>query len=654
MAFNDEARNPLMNIRFPIWFLPLIVAGALSSCELIEGDGGQEGQTSETVFGANHSLDAPGGLNEFVSNNQISNRSPLAAVHKISITVGRKSLTPSQINQYAALSVISKGELNRFANTAMAGEGFRQSLTYWCNQLLEGLHQYERGENALNLVSEESYPNRKWYRAEGIHQGGNLYDVNGVLYYLFQRSTNSAVMNQTCNLMIYLVEQNIPFTNVLTANYLVGDDFLELALGVRTYDDSTLPDRTLRPIFVPNRPIAGVLTDPVFLRLHTTTSTNVNRHRAWFVLRQFFDTDVLATNSRVNVQPTVLDNPTMNAPECAVCHRIMDPLAGTFKNWDRHGRYRPQAWPNTLRRPGLSELFLTPSGSLPNALQWVAGQMADDPRFAVSMVKRFFQIITGNRVLSASDPDSALYDAQQNFFNYTAVLFWAENYDFRVVIREIVTSPFFLGLTSVELVPNFGSRRVLTPELLSAKTEAIFGRRWASGNGTDYLTDPNQYLQIMGGNNNRVRTIDAMNSTILSVVRRMANEISCSIVSLDFSRKAGERQLFLNLNQDTSFFEILPVKNTIRFLNQKILGITPSFFEIQNQYAALLEIQAAGQAAIAAGFPVRLEWNCRRSRDEAGNLLPPERVVDNDPEFNVRGWSAFLKALMLRAEYIHE
>ncbi|MCZ6556400.1 MAG: DUF1588 domain-containing protein [SAR324 cluster bacterium] len=641
-----------------IEWLGLLVGLSLSlfvaSCNFVEDDSRSDNSANLTVFGADTSPDEFGGLAQFVDLNQISYRSPLGAAHRIALTLGRRGLTREQIAYYDGLLFIGDDELKAFADAMMSGEGFRQSMTYWCNLLLEGIHQYERGEDALGLVSDESYPDRKWYRAEGIHLGQDLHEADHALFDRYRAATNSAVMNQTCNLMIYLVENGLPFTGVLTADYLVGNDFLELALGIRTYDDSRQPDETLKAIPYGAYPIAGVLTDPVFLRLHPTTRTNVNRHRSWFVLRQFMDTDVLATNSRVNVEASILENPTMDAPQCTVCHRIMDPVAGTFKNWDSRGRYRPREWISSMRLPGLTELFVLPEADSGAALQWLARNMSDDPRFATSIVKRFFHFITGNDVLGSTAPDSALFDAQQDFFRRTALLFWAANYDFRVVLREIVASPFFLGSTSTAAVFNFGSRRVLTPELLSARTEAIFGRTWASSSGTDFLTDRNQYLQIMGGTSQRLRALDTMNSTILSVLRRMANEISCPIVSEDFARPPGSRQLFFEVNQDTLLSLGPVVRSTIRFLNQKVLGLTLSLGEIENQYTVLRQIQTAGQDAIAAGMSTRVDGYCRQFRDDLGNDLPPDRVVFEDPEYIVRAWAAYLKVLLLRAEYFHE
>jgi hypothetical protein len=59
----------------------------------------------------------------------------------------------------------------------------------------------------------------------------------------------------------------------------------------------------------------------------------------WF----FLATDVLKLAERpVDVASINDHNPTVNNPNCSVCHATIDPVAGMLQSWDATGSFNPR------------------------------------------------------------------------------------------------------------------------------------------------------------------------------------------------------------------------------------------------------------------------------------------------------------------------
>ena len=250
-------------------------------------------------------------------------------------------------------------------------------------------------------------------------------------------------------LIARVVENDLPYTEVLTADYIMANPAASEAYGgtVR-FDDSTNPTE-FRPseivsyyrddeskireskrgsvyrIFDPGNlwtdyPHAGILNTTVFLRRYPTTPTNRNRARSRWTYYHFLGMDIEKSASRTT-DPDALadtDNPTLKNPACTVCHRIMDPVAGAFQNYGEGGEYRDtwggrdslddfykdppdggytpyrpgDTWYRDMREPGFNGLLAPDAG---NSVQWLAEQIAADERFAEGTVKFWWPAIMG-------------------------------------------------------------------------------------------------------------------------------------------------------------------------------------------------------------------------------------------------------------------
>ena len=175
-------------------------------------------------------------------------------------------------------------------------------------------------------------------------------------------------------LIAHVVENDLPYTEVLAADYIMANPFAAKAYGATTrFDDpedwhefkpSRIAKYYLRaegfkdeydPIVGANRiidpgplrtdyPHSGVLNTSSFLSRYPSTATNRNRARARWTYYHFLGVDIEKSASRTTDPVALADthNPTMRNPACTVCHSVLDPVAGAFQDYGDEGQYKDQ------------------------------------------------------------------------------------------------------------------------------------------------------------------------------------------------------------------------------------------------------------------------------------------------------------------------
>src|SRR5262249_22662395 len=134
-----------------------------------------------------------------------------------------------------------------------------------------------------------------------------------------------------------------------------------------------------------------------------------------------------------------------------------------------------------------------PSTDFNKALQWLAPRVARDPRFALSAVYTMYTGLTGQKPLIAPpDPKASSFDdefkaylAQYETFNKIAHDFVKSRYNLKKVVKGIVHSPYFRAKNAGKLsseqkvvLKDIGMGRLLIPEQLHRKIQAVFGYPW--------------------------------------------------------------------------------------------------------------------------------------------------------------------------------
>jgi hypothetical protein len=263
------------------------------------------------------------------------------------------------------------------------------------------------------------------------------------------------------------------------------------------------------------------------------------------------------------------------------------------------------------------------------------------------------------------EPLQRAYNLQQQILRTIQGRFIDSNYNFKLLVREIVLSPYFRAKNSAPMtaememeLSTFGTARLLTPEHLSRKIEATTGVRWRQRPGRpDYLLD--QYRIFYGGIDSDLVTqrVTEPNGVMASLAQRMAYEVACSAVPYDFSKPANERVLFPYIDRGTGLSpESNQVRDNVRHLHSRLLGEVVSEEELDATISLLMEAHALGQQGLGDGsVPDELADPCRLTRDRNTNdQLPQSRRITQDTDYNVRAWMAVVSYLMADYRYLYE
>ncbi|WP_052548018.1 DUF1588 domain-containing protein [Enhygromyxa salina] len=547
--------------------------------------------------------------------------------------------------------------------------------------------RYLPNVDAIDLLDGEDYPGSYWFEAIEDESERNL----------ARRRSNEAVARESLELVAHVVRNDRPFTEILTADYTLVNPYSAKVYGI----NANFKDQTDTNEWVEAKlsgiPHSGVLTSHIWLNRFPTTATNRNRHRSRMVFKLFLATDVLKLAERP-IDPTSIEdfNPTRESDACTVCHANIDPVAGALQNWDDQGRYRPpeMGWYQEMFAPGFGEAEL-PAGEKLDATRWLAEQIISDPRFAASQVDIVFQGLTGDAPLREPSDAAAVdylgrlvaFDAQNDELQRIADAFTESEFDLKVVIKEIVKSPYYRAKSFnpgwseeqqnspeaaqrlAELAP-VGTARFLSPEQLERKVEAVTGYPWQSSvNSTTYLLDFNEYRIFYGGidSDTIVERMTVPNGIMTNVAERMANEVSCWNTARDFTKPAAVRNLFPYIDpgfepEDDNGFEIPAVTEAIRVniqhLHWRLLGeqLEIDDPEIDRSYALFLEVWRDGKRGLALGeYPVALPNQCQATRDFWSDqpLADAERIT-NDSSYTIRAWMAVMTYMLSDYRFLHE
>ncbi len=494
----------------------------------------------------------------------------------------------------------------------------------------------------------------------------------------------AALLGEPMKLIEHVVRNDRPFTEIVTADYVMVTPYTARGYGVFEELRSKFknPDDPIEYIPVKLKaligrdkeddedsasgqyPHAGLLTTFQYLRRYPTTETNRNRLRARMYYQQFLGVDVLELAARVTDAAAVTARfqiPTMQASECVVCHKTVDPVAGLFQDFWKfdavYGR-RKGGWFKDMFAAGFEGEAL-PEKERWRALQWLGERTAKDPRFAVAMVEHVHYVLTGRKVLQPPrDLDDPLFPArrrawqeQRKQVEAIAVRFAQGGFNLKGVFQDWIQSDFYRadGLASADARParradldDVGLMRMLAPEQVERKVAAVFGQPWGKLN--------DQLAMLYGGIDSKEVTERAADpSGAMGAIQRiLANDVACKETALDFSRAASERRLFPNVEPDmvpgASPDTDAHIRRNIAYLHQRLLGRNDAIDSAEVERTWELFKGIVADAAEHKGIDPRETYECRR-------YLPVEFA---DPKYTVRAWRAVVTYLLRRPEFLYE
>ena len=624
----------------------------------------------------------------------------LMAVDQTPFFEGVTMVDDVQLLRRATLSLA--GRLPTSEESDRVRRGGQEAVAEILDQVLNEEAFYERLREAFNdifltlgvdgnpdqtvLSYEHFEKTRGWYQRYDLSHIEDEKDRRQAGYKL-ANEYRKALLDEPMRLIDYIVRNDRPFTEIVTADYIMVSPYSSRGYGVYEKLQGQFKNSENPYEYVPVKlkalvgrsrkedqesgtgfyPHAGVLSTFQYLSRYPTTETNRNRLRARMYYQHFLGVDVLELAARGSDAAAVtaqFDIPTMQASECVVCHKTLDPVAGLFQDYWRfdtnfsiYGR-RKEGWFHDMFSAGFEGEALPPEERW-RALQWLGERTAEDPRFARTMVGHAYFLLTGRRPhLRPTDLDDPLYAfrerawrAQQCQIDSMAQEFASSEFNFKHLLKDWVLSDFYRvnGLESqldsagrrVEL-DEIGVVRLLSPEQLERKINAIFGQPWGQLNG--------QTAMLYGGIDSKEVTerVADPSGAMGAIQRTMSNDVACKNVALDFSRPQERRVLFPEIEPD-----VIPrsspeadeqIRAAIVHLHQHLLGRVDKSDSKEVQRTFELFADVVQTAKSRGPIDPQESWSCRQGLES----------VVTDPYYTVRGWRAVVTYLLRQPEFLYE
>lgn len=490
-----------------------------------------------------------------------------------------------------------------------------------------------------------------------------------------------ALLREPLELIAYIVRNEKPFSELATADYIMVSPYTARGYGI--FDQIKDQFRNIEDPFeyIPARlgalksrdgkvqesetglyPHAGFLSMFHYLRRYPSTETNRNRLRARMFYQHFLGIDIMQLAPRSSDASAVASKfqiPTMQAADCVVCHKIIDPVAGIFQDFNFQGELGPRkdGWYQDMFPPGF-EAETLPAQQRWRATQWLAERTVNDPRFPIAMCEHVYFIMFGRKVLQPpEDIDDPYFNSkrrayleQRKMIRQVANRFKESNFNLKEAFKAIVKTDFYRADAALATSENpqrlaeledVGLVALITPEQLDRKIHAIFGKPWGRFQ--------EEYKILYGGIDSiTVTERNADPSGAMGAIQRiMANDVACTNVGLDFHRPADQRILFSNIEPT-----VIPgdeaanrnIRKTIVSLQEKILGLSlpvdhPEVDRVFELFSGIVD-----QAKGLPSFEPRETYFCGGREDF--------RV--DDPHYTVRAWRAVVTYLLRQHAFLYE
>ena len=285
----------------------------------------------------------------------------LALLRRLTLSLGARLPSPEERRSVAAGGLVA---VRTVLGQLMTEDAFYDRLAEAFNDIFLTTGYDEVPENALSYEHFEK--TRHWYQKVDHSAAGDRKAQEQAGYKLV-REYREAMLREPMELVKHIVRTGRPFTELITADYIMVSPFTARGYGIfeEVREQFKNPENHLE--FIPVKlkalkgrekrgdqysatgfyPHAGMLSTFQYLMRYPTTETNRNRLRVRMFFQQFLGIDIMQLAPRVNDAAAVTAKykvPTMEASDCVVCHKIIDPVAGLFQEYyavDAKGVYAP-------------------------------------------------------------------------------------------------------------------------------------------------------------------------------------------------------------------------------------------------------------------------------------------------------------------------
>lgn len=535
-------------------------------------------------------------------------------------------------------------------------------------------------DNAETILSYDHFEKtRLWYQKHDL--GDVPEEKQERTRWELARVYRDALLREPYELIAHIVRNDLPFTEVVTADYIMVSPYTARGYGIYEELREKFKDPDDPFEYIPAKlkaltgrngktqesatgfyPHSGLLSTFHYLRRYPSTETNRNRLRSRMVYQHWLGVDVMATAPRSSDASAVAEKyavPTMEAADCVICHKTVDPLAGLFQDYDFEGHVGPRkaGWYTDMFGAGFEGESL-PADQRWRAPQWLGERIARDPRFAVAMVEHVYYILFGRKPMAPpmqiDDPyfyqRRCAYRGQRVMIESVATRFRDSNFNLKRVFKGLIESEFYRanGLSidtadpaKLAALDDVGVVRLLSPEQLERKVGAVFGKRWGR---------LNESLEILYGGIDSIAVTERNpepSGAMGAVQRMMANDVACEHVARDFRSPADQRLLFPAIELDVvpgSPEGEVKIRQAIVALHDRILGREDAADseEVGRSYDLFCGILE--EASRTKGIEPKESYFC------GGR----EEFRSPDPHFTLRAWRAVVSYLLRRQEFLYE
>jgi hypothetical protein len=275
------------------------------------------------------------------------------------------------------------------------------------------------------------------------------------------------------------------------------------------------------------------------------------------------------------------------------------------------------------------------------------------------MVEHVYYILTGRKVLLApKDLDDPLhaakrraYQEQRRQIEAIAERFAKTGFNLKSAFKDWIVSDFYRADGVATALDNpqrraelddIGVVRMLAPEQVERKVNAIFGQPWGK------LRD--QLAILYGGIDSKEVTERATDPSgaMGAIQRTLANDVACKHTLREFALKPSERRLFPGIEPN-----VLPgsspeadaqIRRAIVHLHELVLGRHDPVDSKEVARTFDLFAGIVADAKLQKGIENRESYNCRANVPDA----------PNDPHYTIRAWRAVVTYLLRRPEFLYE
>lgn len=423
---------------------------------------------------------------------------PLRFLTRASIVL--RGVRPSAAEYAQATDLATAGDL---AATWLDDPRFgRQVAELWADRLLTRVDEHFLQADDVGLVDEA-----EWVQAIG---------------------------DQPIEVVRYIAEHDLPWTEVVTADWTVASPQLTAAWPLEPVAEGWEQSR-----WTDGRPAVGLLASTALWWRYDSTESNANRGRASATARIFLCHDFLEDPIPFDRGLSLLDEEAVRDAiatndACVACHVALDPLAAHYfgflyrfeeSPYDR-ARYHPDREDDYADHLDADPGYY---GVPTEGLYDLGTHVADDPRFVSCAVETVYAGVLGRPTTSADqDALSALREA-----------FLDGGLGFRALYRALLADPTFQS----------AEPRLVTPEQLASTVEGLTGYRGTRQGWDLFRTDQFGFRLLAGGVDGLYTTAPAGAPipTLVLVQQRLA-EVGAGR-AVDRAR-AGETDLFGGIDLD--------------------------------------------------------------------------------------------------------